>query len=280
MRIGFYLLAGAMLGGPAILANPAADAHPRHHHGLHAAHFIRPDVSLPPASHVAPAGASKLEDHRAADTDNAFTKGGRNAEHAGQPGPAKIGAEGAPGGIKDPSTGGPTKELPPPDVHMKDLGPVDTRISVEPRLHGVKPDRVRNAKTKFKAVPGRGLQGYRRVAPTTVVRNAIGVPIHRPRADNEESQKKIPGQIGAGATLKPHAGNASTNVVGLGLRPQVPNSLTTNGPSPPSPTIAMINHSSISGSIMLRPSITPGVIGGPAKNIVGLNGTTFRQRHP
>jgi hypothetical protein len=273
MRIGFYLVAGALFGAPAMLVNSAADAHPHHPHRLHAAHFVRPNVSEPPASHVIPTGTPKPEDHSASGSDDAFTKGSRNTGHHGQPGPTKTGTEGTPGGIKD--AGAPAKETTPADVHMKDLGPVDTRISVVPRLRGVKPGRVRSAKTKFKVVPGHGLQVHPKLAPATVVRNAIGAPIHPQGNDNKGSQGKVPEQIGAGGTPKPAPGNGGTGIIGLGLRRQA------NGAGSPSPATVAMNHSSISGSIMLRPATAPAVIGGPAKNVVGaLNGTTFRQRHP
>jgi hypothetical protein len=175
----------------------------------------------------------------------------------------------------------PAKDSTSPGVHMKDLGPVDTRISVEPRPHGVKPDRIRSAKTKLKLVLGRGLRVHPRLAPATVVRNAIGVPIYSQGTDNKGSQGKVPDQAGAGGTPKPASGNGGTGVAGLGLRPQASNPLPTNGGGSPSPATMAMNHSSISGSIMLRPATAPSVIGGPAKNVFSsLNGTTFRQRHP
>jgi hypothetical protein len=279
MRIGLYLLAGALFSAPMMLVNSVADAHPHHHHRLQAAHFVRPDVSVPPANHIAPPGALKPEDHGVSQADGAFTKGSRNTGRPGKPGTTKTGSEGTPGGIKDASTGTLAKDTTSPDVHMKDLGPVDTRISVEPRLHGVKPDRIRSAKTKFKLPPRHGLQVRPRLAPATVVRNAIGVPIHPQGTDNKGSQGKVPDQAGAGGTPKPAAGNGEAGVAGLGLQPQISNPVPTNGlHSPPTTTM---NHSSIGGNVMLRPTTAPGVIGGPAKNVVGaLNGTTFRQRHP
>ena len=261
MRIDFYLVAGALFGAPMMLANSAADGHPHHHHGLHVVHFVRPAVSVPLANHIAPAGTLKFEDG-ASDT-----KGGRNAGPPGQPGTTKTGNEGTSGGIKDASTGTPAKNTTSPDVHMKDLGPVETRISVEPRLHGIEPDRIRSAKTKFKLLPRNGLQLHPRLAPATVVRNAIGVSIHPQGTENKGSRGKVPDQSGTSGTPKPAAGNGGTGVAGLELRPQIFN--------------PFLNHSSISGSIMVRPATAPGVIGAPAKNVVdALNGTTFRQRRP
>jgi hypothetical protein len=99
MRIGFYLRAGVLFGVTAILASSAAHARP-HHHGLHAAHLMRPEVSASPANHVAPTGTLKPEDHGVADTDDAFTKAGRNAGRPDQPDPAKTGSDGTLGMIK------------------------------------------------------------------------------------------------------------------------------------------------------------------------------------
>ena len=92
MRIGFYLRAGVLFGATAILASSAAHARP-HHHGLHAAHLVRPDISAPPANHVAPTGTLKPEGHGVADTDDALTKAGRNAGPPGQPGLAKTASD-------------------------------------------------------------------------------------------------------------------------------------------------------------------------------------------
>jgi len=278
MRIGLYLLAGVLFGTPTMLMNSAADAHPHHHHGLQAAHFVRPVVFVLPANHIAPVGTLKPEDHGAPEANDALTKSSWNTGRPGQSGTTKTGSEGAPGGIKDASTGTPAKDTTSPDVRVKDLGPVDTSISVEPRLHGVKPDRIRSAKTKFKLVPRHGLQVHPRLAPPTVVRNAIGVPLHSQGTDNKGSQGKVPDQAGVGGTPKLAAGNGG-GVAGLGLRPQASNPVLANGLH--SPATTTMNQLSIGGNVMLRPTIAPSVIGGPAKNVVGaLNGTTFRQRHP
>jgi len=268
IHIGFYLRAGVLFGATAILASSAAHARPQHH-GLHPAHLVRPDVSAPRANHVAPTDTLKPEDHD------------RNAGRPGQPGPAKTASDGTLGAIKDANAGGSIEDPTSTDAHRKDIGPIDTRISVVPRLHGAKPGAVRSAKTKFKVVPAHGPQAHPRLAPATVVRNAIGVPIHPQGTDNKSSQGKMPEHLDAGGAPKLSAGNGGPGVVGLGLRPQVRNTVTTNGGGSPTPTVSAMNHSSIGGSIMLRSTTAPGVIGGPAKNVVGaLNGTTFRQRHP
>ena len=71
MRICFYLVAGVLLGAPAIMASGAADGHPQLHHGLHAVHFARPGVSVPLANQVAPAGTLKSEDRGSSQAENA-----------------------------------------------------------------------------------------------------------------------------------------------------------------------------------------------------------------
>jgi hypothetical protein len=278
MRIGFCFLAGALFGVPTTLMGSAADAHWHHHHRLRTAHFARPGVLVPPPIRVAPASAPKPEDHGASGTGDAFTKGGRNAGLPGEPAPTKTGREGAPGGIENASTGAPGEKTTPPNGHMKDLGPVDTGISAVPRLHSAKSDRARSAKTKFKIVPGHSLRAHPKLAPATVVRNAIGVPIHPHGTDNKGSQGKVPDQASPGGTPKAAAGNGGTGMARLGLQPQAANAVSINGPH--SPATTTISHSSIGGSIMFRPTAAPGIIGGPAKNVVGaLNGTTFHQRH-
>jgi hypothetical protein len=269
MRIGFYLLAGVLFGALSALVSPAADARPHHHQRLHAAHFVRPNAAALPAVHNDPTGIAKPQDHGASDADGAFAKGGRNAEHPSQPATTKAGGEGTPDGVRDASSGTPAKDATSPDVHVKDLGPVDTRISVEPPLRGVKTGRIRSAKTKFKAVSRRGLQVHPKLAPTTAVRNSIGVRIRPQGADKGG---------GAGGTPKPPAGNGGPGVAGFGLRPKAFNSAPAGRGGLPATTM---NHPNIGGGTMLRPTTASGVIGGPAKNVVGaLNGTTFRRRHP
>ncbi len=271
MRIGFYLFAGVLFGAATLLASTVADARSHRHYRLRATPFARQGVSATAASHVAPGGTLKSEDHGASNTDGAFTKGGQNAGRPGQPGPTKAGTESAPGGIEN--AGAPAKEATPPDGHMKDLGPVDTRISVAPRLHSVKSDGIRSAKTKFRVVPGHSLRAHPKLASPAIVRNAIGMPIDPQSVENQGGRWKALDPDGTGGTLKPRARNG-TGSAGLGLRPQASNPVF-------SPAITTMNHSNISGNIMLRPSTTPVAIGGPAKNSVGaLNGTTFRQRHP
>ena len=49
----------------------------------------------------------------------------------------------------------------------------------------------------------------------------------------------------------------------------------------PSPTAAkmMPNPANIGGNIVVRPLVRPGVVGGPAKTVAGINGTAIRPKH-
>lgn len=278
MRIGSHVFAGALFGATTVFVSISADARSQRHHTLRATHFARPDVSAPAANHGGPGGTQKRDDHGASDTGDSLNKGGRNSERLGRPGLIKTGTEGTLGGTENWRAF--AKEATPPDPHMKDLGPVETRISVAPRLHGVKSDRLRRAKTKFKAVPGHGPQAHPKLPPATIVRNAIGVPIHPQGAENKGDQWKTPNPAGAGRTLKPLAVNGLTGVTRIGLRPQASNQLPANGGGSASRAITTMNYSNVGGSIMMRPNAMPGVIGGPAKNVVGiLNGTTIHWPH-
>jgi hypothetical protein len=277
VRIGFYLLAGVTFVAPAMLANTSADAaHAHHHRRLGAAHFVSTNVSVSSTIHSVSSGTQKTEDHAVPGTDDAPAKGGRNSGRLGQPGPLNTGSEGTQSGVKDSTPG---VEVTSPNVHMKDLGPVETRISVEPPLHGLKPGKTASAKVNFKLVPRHGLHVRPNLVRATVIRNAIGVPIHPQANDNRGGHTKGPDQTGSSGAPKLTPGNGGAGLAGLESRPQVSNPFAAKGL--PSPGAAAMNHSSIGGMLMLRPAITPGAIGGPVKNVVGsLNGTTFRQRHP
>jgi hypothetical protein len=42
---------------------------------------------------------------------------------------------------------------------------------------------------------------------------------------------------------------------------------------------ALVSHSAINGTTLIRPAHAPAVIGGPAKTVASINGTTIRLRH-
>ncbi len=130
MRICFYLVAGVLLGAPAIMASGAADGHPHLHHGLHAVHFARPGVSVPLANQVAPAGTLKSEDRGSSQAENAVAEGSRNNGRPGRPGTAKIGIVGTSGGVGDANTRIPAKEIVP---HGKFLGWAQHEFGWTPR---------------------------------------------------------------------------------------------------------------------------------------------------
>ena len=47
----------------------------------------------------------------------------------------------------------------------------------------------------------------------------------------------------------------------------------------PIATTSTINHASINGTGLARPGSGPGIVGGPAKNIAGINGSSIRPKH-
>jgi hypothetical protein len=64
MRIGHYLLAGALFGAPILLICFAADAHVRYHHNrVHAAHLINASTSTPVPNQDALKGAHRSDEH-------------------------------------------------------------------------------------------------------------------------------------------------------------------------------------------------------------------------
>jgi hypothetical protein len=266
MRINFYLVAGMLFGLPVLMVCFAPEAHARHHHPAHSAHFAPANASTPASSQNAVHGTQKTEGH------NGSEAAPDKAHDEKQPGPHSLGVgqsgNGATPGNANSGTG--TKETNLPD--MKDLGPVDTRITiVRPRLQGAKAEMTRRDASKINPKSGKyfhARQAFIRHKNNSVVRNTVGVSI-APR-DVTAAQRGMP----AGAPADDRTeGQKGAVKVGPGVGPAGvfhPNRDT--GP-------AFANRSTISGSSFPHRGSVPAVLGGQTKTTGGLNGSTIRPKY-
>jgi hypothetical protein len=165
-----------------------------------------------------------------------------------------------------------------PESGVKADDPIDLRIAVQPhRRLGGERDRARDIETKPRSLAAanhrrRVLSGLD--APGGPSRNAVGVPIvrreHRP--DGE------PFGLRPAAQLPAAAGGVNRSVADrvtrTGLERQ--HFVTPHTSAAGNPTI--LNRGSINGSTLTRPGSGSSAIGGPAKVVVGINGTSIRPK--
>ena len=170
---------------------------------------------------------------------------------------------------KNPDTGAPSASNPTD---------IDTRISVQPRRLGAKPDRGRSA---IESPLSRRLQ--RQTAPVprnpnVPVRNAIGVSVQQPASAERRD------------LIRPHAPAAAAPAASVGA-PAVPSNagihfnradgspdhhiaITTPAIVPP-----VANRAAINGTGLTHRNVGPPLIGGPKAAVAGVNGTMIKPKH-
>jgi hypothetical protein len=252
-----------------MLVSFAADAHARHHHGAHAVHFAHSDATVSALNREAAHGTRQPQDRTAAKADGppSNTLTGTAAGKGGkQPS----------GGSTETATGAPAKDANAPEFHTKDLGPIDTRITVQPRLHGPGPGTARQAKSKIGPIGSRYSHVRHAFTPAKagrVTRNAIGLPI-TPRSTITSPNTAL---VGSPTNAAP--GVAPSGSDGL-VKPN------------PSPDHFAVSHPDsvvtgsgtgrleLNGSSFARRGFVPATLGGPTKNVVvGINGSAIRLKH-
>jgi hypothetical protein len=270
MRIGFYLIEAALCAALTILMNITADARARHHHTAQSTHFAPAKTSTPGSNQNGLHGAQKLEEHNAPNPETAPEKAGDDK----QPGRRSVGAE--QGGNKgtagnaDAITGAKETKLP----EMKDLGPVDTHITVvPPRLQGGKVEITRQGSSKIKSKSSKyfhARSAFVRHKNNSVVRNTIGVPV-APHSVTV-GQHGVP----AGAWTVDKAGTA----MGVGRAGAGVGSAGTfhpiagTGRSGP-----FANYGTIGGSSFPRRGYVPASLGGQTKMTGALSGSMVRPKY-
>ncbi|MGD0331738.1 MAG: hypothetical protein ABSA90_00630 [Xanthobacteraceae bacterium] len=252
MRIVVHFLAIALIGTWMTLACLAEDAAGA---GPGSTPSANPDGSRSPAGEDA-AGMAKPDRQRAPDgkgDSKAVTgEGGEKGNVVGRD-------------VKPSAPGG------------KDADAIDTRITVQPRRPGkrdelsegtIKPLAPRIFRPRrLSAREGRG----------GVTRDAIGLPVARHDYIEQPGgqRRDVPtvvhepaaGPTGFGA-------NASGGIARTGGALGRPSSNANQIVRP-----AALNRGAINGTSLARPGLGPSSIGGPAKPIAGINGTTIRPKH-
>jgi hypothetical protein len=150
---------------------------------------------------------------------------------------------------------------------------IDLGATVPPPVlppQGFARQRDRNAIPSVKIVTPRNSAAHNRPGATTLhaVRNAIGQPVAQPKG----AQAHVPPALQtSGATPQPvlHGGIASVPVVS-----SVP--ARSNAPAV---NVANLPSRSNNGAAVIRPTVPPSGIGGPARAMHGINGTAVQSKH-
>jgi hypothetical protein len=175
-------------------------------------------------------------------------------------------AERLKGGVKATGSGGgasdPLGNTAKPEIHMRDLGPVDTRITVQPRLRGQTPQASGAVKDKSKPDRFKYLHSRPNWARRQTGRgahNAIGVPVVEPHSPG-------PGSLPARSAVP---GAASHQAPAPSAYPQ---------PHPPIGTAPVAGRMSINGRGSERRGLAPAAIGGPKTTVTGISGSMVRPK--
>jgi hypothetical protein len=251
LKIAVHLLAIALIGIWTMQAGLAEEAA---HDGGGSALPTSPDGSRPPAPEDA-AGGAKLDHQRApGDKDDSKTVTGEGGQRGNAAG----------------------RDVKPAPSIGKDSDAIDTRITVQPRRLG-KRDELREGDTKPRPFARHIFRPRRSESSGHVTHDAIGVPVAHPggieqgRAERHDMPALVnnPGAVPTG-----FGANASSDFARPGgafghtpananriVRPVVPNLGTVNGTN------------------FVRPGVGSSSIGGPAKPVAGISGTTIRPKH-
>ena len=274
LRRGLYLLVGVLAGAPAMLASFAADAHTRPQHRAHSAHFVQPDPSPPVLNHAVADGWGKLQDHGAPKPGSSAGNTEGSAPLNTLPGSAGRGAKQETWGSKETGAGSAAKDANAPDVHMKDLGPINSRITVQPSLHGARPEMIREVKSKIRRNTAKVRHTFSPGKASRIMRNAIGLPVtpHNGIAGHDSVPAGLPSGAASGVAVsgsnslaKPYPGQDRLGV----SRPNA-------GTIMPS---RVANRGTINGTSFSQRGFVPIGLGGPAKTVVGINGSMIRAKH-
>lgn len=229
--------------------------------------------SPPPADVSAPGGAAKPHDTSAPKTDLARPVGRSSAAPSPSPNGRgsrdPVDAKGSDRDLNDKVKGRPAKDTHTPEIHMKDLGPVDTRIAVPPaprRTDERKPNPLVHAPAGPRMRPPQ-IQPPGRPAS----RNSIGEALPSPAQPSSRTPARgFPAAGGPAITARRTEGPGSTAAPGNAA----PSALQVHPITAPPPSRSMID-----GSGMARRSNTPVAIGGQAKPAAGINGSEIRPKH-
>lgn len=290
-----YFFAGLLLVAATIGAAAAKPAHHGHahrhgHNGLQSQQAAPPSVANSAVNHGSGNGAVKPEnqapgappanDH---DTGTASRNTGPDQNSAGPEGKQNTQntkGEGPSASTVETAVGSPGKAANSPDIHMNDLGAVDTHITVQPRLHAANRHDTgeRKGKTKPHALTFLHPQPqFVHRHADEAIHNAIGVSIPPPHDAPRAGQATDARPHAASLTTVPssHEGGADTSktVVNPARSASVqPN----QGAATPAPLTA---PGTINGSGFRRRGFVPATLGGQIKTVAGLSGSMIHPKH-
>jgi hypothetical protein len=170
-----------------------------------------------------------------------------------------------------------------------EFSPIDTRITVlgASSRFGRAPKARDRKKQEIAPQSGKSADHRRTSARPTkdgLVRNAVGLRVDQTSTENRRSDVKVFERPAGERTPKSTspAGTGGVGAVGPDLPRQGSVPLAAGGGKPQQPPInTTMNHSIIDGRDMARLGSRSSVIGGASKNLAGgINGTSFRPRHP
>jgi hypothetical protein len=291
MKIGPVIVAVVMLAAWAMQASFAEDAAPATNH-LEGSNPSAERTGSPPL----PGDAGGLVD-RAKPSNDAPVQNAAGPKSEGNAGPQqergtsdkqnlKASIDGGPKGrgVKTPTGEGShavAKGGNSPDTHAGDSNAIDTRITVQSGRSRNTSDKARDAKSNFKIIAPGSVHARRLPAPGAVkpnARNAIGLAVTR----HEGVQEHIgePHGVPVQNAIHDAPGIAASGASNLaktdgGLdRPAIGRPSASPVVSAPVPQRGTIN-----GTGLIRPSSAPSGLGGPAKVVAGINGTSTRPKH-
>jgi hypothetical protein len=175
------------------------------------------------------------------------------------------------------SANAPEKSVNTPDIDGKNPDGVDPRIAVQSGRLGD----GRDNRGKVESLAARN--SYRRTLSTPrvsnrTVRNPVGMPVTRHedlgRRDGEprSSQPAAPVSAPAAGVTPTAAGGLAKTDVGFDRPPVLkPNPNPIIGPTP-------LNRGTTNGAGQIPTRVGPSGVGGPAKSVAGINGTSIRPR--
>lgn len=258
LRIGSCLLAIVLLGASAMQTSFAEEARSGAHDSNGS--YLSTEGSRPPSGEDVDRSATKFENHAAPESGDASKSDGNAA--------AKQQSSTIPQGGLNPVG--------------KEFEGIDTRITMQSRRPGGRQDKVRDVKPQVRLLASSKLHQRKLAFPRTsdrALRNAIGLPVagHGSVQLHDGEHHDFPALVqrpAAGAV-----GIAGSATGGLakaegGLdRPTIlhPGASLIVGPA--------LNRGTINGTSLVRPGVGLPGVGGPAKVVAGISGTTIRPKH-
>jgi hypothetical protein len=303
LRIGIPLLAIVLLGASATHAAFAKATVFRAHHVNRSAQSAGQSASPPASGHPNALGMPQSENHPSADSGaGRKPHGARIGEAKGptkgsSPNDARVnelggktkgfgGSVASPknGGVQAPSSGEATGRDPNAvESRARDVNAVDTHITVPSRSTSNNPDKLRALKPLTFVAP-RGALFRRNSAPGVVnhsTRNAIGMPVVRRLGGGNDHAVSLSAAAAGGVDRSVDHGPVKFDggaERGSTERPNVVNSAIGRQNMSFPVNATAVSRGMIDGTNLARPGFGPSTIGGPAKTVASINGTTIRTK--